>query len=169
MLSSPGIGSGLDVNGIVSQLMAIERQPLAALDNKEAKQQTRLTAFGSLKGALSTFQSSLSALSDPAKFTGVTANFADATLANVSATSSAAVGSHSVEIQTLAQSHKLKSANFATTSATLGSGTLTYNLAHTVVAHLRLIQIKLHNQLLFLPIIHHWQGFVTQLIRPTQE
>ena len=125
MLSSPGIGSGLDVNGIVSQLMAIERQPLAALDNKEAKQQTRLTAFGSLKGALSTFQSSLSALSDPAKFTGVTANFADATLANVSATSSAAVGSHSVEIQTLAQSHKLKSANFATTSATLGSGTLT--------------------------------------------
>ena len=125
MLSSPGIGSGLDVNGIVSQLMAIERQPLAALDNKEAKQQTRLTAFGSLKGALSTFQSSLSALSDPAKFTGVTANFADATLANVSATSSAAVGSHSVEIQTLAQSHKLKSANFATTSTTLGSGTLT--------------------------------------------
>ncbi len=125
MLSSPGIGSGLDVNGIVSQLMAIERQPLAALDNKEAKQQTRLTAFGSLKGALSTFQSSLSALSDPAKFTGVTANFADATLANVSATSSAAVGSHSVEIQTLAQSHKLKSANFATTSAALGSGTLT--------------------------------------------
>lgn len=125
MLSSPGIGSGLDVNGIVKQLMAIESQPLAALDNKEAKQQTRLTAFGSLKGALSSFQSSLSALSDPAKFTGVTANFSDATLANISATSAAAVGSHSVEIQTLAQSHKLKSANFATTNATLGSGTLT--------------------------------------------
>jgi len=62
MLASPGIGSGLDVTGIVNQLMAIERQPLAALDNKEAKQQTRLTAFGSLKGALSTFQSSLSIL-----------------------------------------------------------------------------------------------------------
>jgi flagellar hook-associated protein 2 len=125
MLSSPGIGSGLDVNGIVKQLMAVESQPLAALDNKEAKQQTRLTAFGSLKGALSSFQSNLSALSDPAKFTGVTANFADATLASVSATSSAVVGSHSVEIQTLAQSHKLKSANYATTGTTLGSGTLT--------------------------------------------
>ncbi|AEJ00784.1 flagellar hook-associated 2 domain-containing protein [Nitrosomonas sp. Is79A3] len=125
MLASPGIGSGLDVNGIVKQLMAVESQPLTALDNKEAKQQTRLTAFGTLKGALSSFQSSLSALSDPAKFTGVTANFADATLASVSATSSAVVGSHSVEIQTLAQSHKLKSANYATTSTAIGSGTLT--------------------------------------------
>lgn len=46
-------------------------------------------------------------------------------MANVSATSLAAVGSHSVEIQTLAQSHKLKSANFATTGTTVGSGTLT--------------------------------------------
>ena len=42
MLSSPGIGSGLDINGIVSQLMTVERQPLAVLDNKEAKQQTKL-------------------------------------------------------------------------------------------------------------------------------
>jgi len=125
MLASPGIGSGLDINGIVSQLMAIERRPLASLDSKEAKQQTQLTAFGSLKGALSSFQSSLAALSDPAKFAAVAAGFGDPTLANVSATSSAVTGSHSVEIQTLAQSHKLKSANFATTSTTVGSGTLT--------------------------------------------
>ncbi|MDH5551856.1 MAG: hypothetical protein OEX82_00840, partial [Nitrosomonas sp.] len=47
MLSSPGIGSGLDVNGIVSQLMAIESQPLTALATKEAKQQAQLSAFGS--------------------------------------------------------------------------------------------------------------------------
>lgn len=125
MLASPGIGSGLDINGIVSQLMAIERRPLASLDSKEAKQQTQLTAFGSLKGALSSFQSSLAALSDPAKFAAVAAGFGDPTLANVSATSSAVTGSHSVEIQTLAQSHKLKSANFATTGTTVGSGTLT--------------------------------------------
>lgn len=125
MLSSPGIGSGLDINGIVSQIMSLERRPLASLDNKEAKQQTQLTAFGSLKGALSSFQNSLTALSNPAKFTSITASFADITLANVSATSTAVTGAHSVEIQTLAQAHKLKSANFSTTSATIGSGTLT--------------------------------------------
>ena len=125
MLSSPGIGSGLDINGIVKQLMAVEQRPLASLDSKEAKQQTQLTAFGSLKGALSSFQSSLAALANPAKYTAIAASIADNTLANVSATSTAGTGSHSVEIQTLAQSHKLKSANFATTGTTVGSGTLT--------------------------------------------
>lgn len=125
MLSSPGIGSGLDVNGLVTQLMKAESQPLTALDAKEAKQQTRLTAFGTLKGALSSFQSNLAALSDPAKFTAITAGFSDTSLANASATSSAVTGNHSIEIQTLAQSHKLKSTVFATTSSAVGSGTLT--------------------------------------------
>ena len=125
MLSSPGIGSGLDVTGIVSQLMAVERRPLSALDSKEATQQTKLTAFGSLKGAVSSFQSSLAALASPEKFTGVAASITDTTLASVSATSKAVTGSHSIEIQTLAQSQKLKSANFATTSTTIGSGTMT--------------------------------------------
>lgn len=125
MLSSPGIGSGLDINGIVKQLMAVEQRPLASLDSKEAKQQTQLTAFGSLKGALSSFQSSLAALANPAKYTAIAASIADNTLANVSAAPTAGTGSHSIEIQTLAQSHKLKSANFAATTTAVGSGTIT--------------------------------------------
>lgn len=125
MLASPGIGSGLDVNGIVKQLMTLESRPLASLDSKEAIQQTKLTAFGSLKGAISSFQNNLVALANPSKYAAITANLADTTLANVSATSAAATGSHSVEIQTLAQSQKLKSVNFTTTSTTIGSGTMT--------------------------------------------
>lgn len=125
MLSSPGIGSGLDINGIIGKIMAAEQQPLKALDTKEAKQQTRLTAFGMLKGALSAFQGSLVALTNPAKFSAITASITDTSLATASATSAAAAGSHTIEVQTLAQAHKLKSANFATTSTTVGSGTLT--------------------------------------------
>ena len=125
MLASPGIGSGLDVNGIVNQLMALERRPLTSLDSKEAKQQTQLTAFGSLKGAIVSFQSSVAALANPAKYAAIAANLADTSLANVSATSAAVTGSHSVEIQTLAQEQKLKSANFPTTSTIIGSGTIT--------------------------------------------
>ncbi|MDP1557324.1 MAG: flagellar filament capping protein FliD [Nitrosomonas sp.] len=125
MLSSPGIGSGLDVKGIVSQLMAIERRPLASLDNKEARQQAQLTAFGSLKGALSSFQSSVAALAGPAKFSAISANLADSTLATVATSSAAATGNYSVEVQTLAQAQKIKSSNFVDTTATVGSGTLT--------------------------------------------
>ena len=124
-ISSAGIGSGLDVSSIVSQLMALERRPLTTLDTKEAKLQSQLTAYGSLKGALSSFQSAVAALANPAKFSAVTASLADTTAATVSASSAATAGSYAVEVQTLAQAHKLKSGTFATTATTVGSGTLT--------------------------------------------
>ncbi len=124
-LSSPGIGSGLDVSGILSQLMALERRPLAVLDTKEAKFQAQLTAYGSLKGALSAFQSAVAALTNPAKFSAVTASLADTTVATATASAAAAPGSYSIETQTLAQAHKLKSATFAATSTSVGAGTLT--------------------------------------------
>ncbi|MGZ8228762.1 MAG: flagellar filament capping protein FliD [Burkholderiales bacterium] len=123
-ISSPGVGSGLDVNGIVSQLMAVERRAVTAVDTKEAKFQAQLTAYGSLKGALSTFQSTVAALASPAQFTAMKATVADATVATVSA-SGAAAGTYSLEVQTLAQPHKLKSEPVAATSTTIGSGTLT--------------------------------------------
>lgn len=125
MISSPGIGSGLDVNSIVSQLMDIERLPLTSLDAKEAKQQAQLTAFGSLKGALSTFQDSISSLANPAKFSAVSANMTDETVATASATSKATAGSYSIEVQALAQAQKIKSSNFTDSAVTIGSGTLT--------------------------------------------
>ncbi len=124
-LSSPGLGSGLDVNSLVSQLMALERRPLTALATKEAKYQAQLTAYGSLKGALSSFQTAVAALASPAKFSAARASIADSTVATVSASATATVGNYSLEVQTLAQSHKLKSGNFAATSDTVGTGTLT--------------------------------------------
>jgi flagellar hook-associated protein 2 len=124
-ISSAGIGSGLDVSSIVSQLMTLERRPLTTLDTKEAKLQSQLTAYGSLKGALSSFQSAVAALANPAKFSAVTASLADTSVATVSASSAAAAGSYAVEVQTLAQTHKLKSGTFAATSTAVGSGTIT--------------------------------------------
>lgn len=124
-ISSAGVGSGLDVASIVQQLMSLESRPLAALNTKEAKYQAQITAYGSLKGALSSFQSTVAALATPAKFTGVTANLADATVATASASSAATAGSYALEVQSLAQAHKLKSGTFATTSTTVGSGTIT--------------------------------------------
>ena len=55
-ISSPGIASGLDVNGIVSKLMELERRPLNSLTTKEANYNAKLTAYGSIKGALSSLQ-----------------------------------------------------------------------------------------------------------------
>ena len=124
-LSSPGIGSGLDVNGLVSQLMALEQRPLSLLNTKEAKLQAQLSAYGSLKGALSSFQSAVAALATPAKFTAVKASVADSTVLTASAAATASPGSYSIEVQTLAQAQKLKSDTFDATSDTVGTGSLT--------------------------------------------
>ncbi|WP_347887994.1 flagellar filament capping protein FliD [Nitrosomonas europaea] len=125
MISAPGIGSGLDVSGIISKLMEIEQQPLTQLNTKEAKQQAQLSAFGSLKSVLSTFQDSVKALAKPALFNGYKATLADTTAATVSTSSSAAAGTHDIEVQSLAQAQKIKSEAFATTDTVIGSGTLT--------------------------------------------
>jgi flagellar hook-associated protein 2 len=123
-ISTPGVGSGLDINGIVSQLMAFERRSLTAIDSKEAKFQTQLTAYGSLKGALSTFQSAVSALATPSKFNSVKTTVGDTAVATATATN-APTGSYSLEVQTLAQAQKLRSTTFTATTETVGTGTFT--------------------------------------------
>lgn len=124
-ITSSGIGSGLDVNGLVSQLVALERRPVAVLDQKEAQYQAKLSAYGSLKSAISSFQTSMRSLSSLAKFQGIKAGSADTTIFTAAAGSSAAPGSYAVEVKQLAQAHKLSSKAFTNTTDTVGAGTLT--------------------------------------------
>ncbi len=124
-ISSPGIGSNLDVNGIVSKLMQIEQQPLTLLDTKEASFQAKISAYGSIMGAFSTFQSTVNSLNSTSKFQAVSATPADNTILTASASSTATPGSYKVEISSLAQGQKLVATGQATTSASIGQGTIT--------------------------------------------
>ena len=67
-ISASGIGSGLDVNGIVAQLMSLERRPLDNLNALGTKLDAQLSAYGQLKSALSTFQTAMKGLSSTDKF-----------------------------------------------------------------------------------------------------
>lgn len=125
MVSSAGIGSGLDIDGIISQLMAIEKRPLTQLNNKKAEQQAQLSAFGTLKSSLSSFQDSVQELAKPSVFNGFKATLVDTEMATVSTSSSAAAGAHDIEVQSIAQSQKIKSEAFASTDTIIGNGTLT--------------------------------------------
>ena len=91
-LSSAGIGSNLDVDGIVSKLMSVEQQPLTLLQKKEASYQAKLSGFGILKGALSQFQTAVKGLSDISKFQSSKATIGDPLVASISANASATPG-----------------------------------------------------------------------------
>lgn len=122
MLSSPGIGSGLDVASIVSQLMAAERQPLNTLSTKEAGYQARLSAYGSVKGAVAGFQAALQGLNSASSFQTLTATASDSSVFSASTTSIAAAGTYSLEVSSLAQAQKLVAAGQASSTAAIGSG-----------------------------------------------
>ncbi len=120
-LQSPGLATGLDVNSIVSQLMAFEQRPLIRLVEREAGYQAEISALGNLKSALSQLQSSVGALQDTSTFQAVKAGSSDADVLSTSADDSAAVSGFSVVVDRLAQRHKLASAEFDETD-TFGGG-----------------------------------------------
>lgn len=128
-ITSAGLGSGLDIEGLVSKLVAAEGQPASLrLNTKEAKLQTDLSALGSLKGALSAFQTSVQGLKDVSAFQARTAISSNTDLFTVSADSSAVAGSFSIKVEQLAQSAKMRSGDFTSDTAVPGAGTLAIDL-----------------------------------------
>ena len=124
-IQSTGIGSGLDVNSLLSKLMAVEAQPLTTLAKKEASFQAKLSAYGSLNGALSSFQNSLASVNSASTFQSLTANSTDTTIASASTTSIATAGTYNINVTKLAQAQILSSAGQASTTATIGDGSTT--------------------------------------------
>ena len=128
VISSPGIGSGLNINDIVSKLMTAERAPLTRLDAKEAPLQARLSAYGTLKSSLAALRDAAGALATPEKFTASTARVADAEIASATASATAVAGTHSIEVQALARAQTLAAVAQPSTATTIGSGTITLQL-----------------------------------------
>ena len=125
-LSSTGLGSGIDINGLVTKLMSVEQRPLALLQTQEAAAQAKISAYGSLKGAVAGLQSAAQTLANPATFSAQTASVGTSTVASASANGTAGLGSHSLEVTRLAQTQRLTtSATYTDTSAQVGTGTLT--------------------------------------------
>lgn len=129
-ITSTGIGSNLDIESLVTQLMAIEKRPLTTLATKEASYKTKLTAFGTIKSAVSQFQTAVKALSSASKFQAAKASIGDSTVATASAASGAAPGTYALEVTKLAQAQKLVATGQASDTAMIGNGVLTFDFGN---------------------------------------
>ena len=124
-LQATGLGSGLDINGLVEQLVAAERQPVSnRLNLQEARTNAELSALGKLKSALSSFQDSLNGLSELENFQQRKTTVEDDTLIAASADSAAVTGRYDVEVLSLASRQKLASDPFASVDSAVGDGQL---------------------------------------------
>lgn len=126
-LSSPGVGSGLDVKAIVDAYVKAEITPAQSRhDKKLTFVNTELSAIGQLKSALSSLQTSLTKLSDLSQFYTMKYSSSDTDALSANITSEALKGTYQIEIQKLAQQQSLASA-YIPDVANVGSGAITIN------------------------------------------
>src|SRR5947199_9404566 len=97
-ISSPGIGSGLDVQSIVTQLVALERKPIDDLQTKAATIQTQLSSFGLLQSYTTNLRDIADRLSKSDFWTGATASSSDPLSVSAAAGAGAAAGSDAIEV-----------------------------------------------------------------------
>lgn len=126
-ISSPGVGSGLDVRSIVSQLVEIERQPLTQLRVNAASVQARISTFGEIRSLVSGLSSAVSNLNSLTTWNAVTATSSRPTSVTASAVGNTAANSFSVEIEQLARAQSFASASISGGGA-IGAGTLNIQL-----------------------------------------
>jgi flagellar hook-associated protein 2 len=133
-ISSPGIGSGLDVNSIVSQLVALERRPIELLQAQKTKLTTQMSSFGLLQSYMANLQSAAGVLAKADLWAKNIASTSDPSAVGVSAQATAVPGNYSIDVLSLATAQSLSTgAGAITDAANMGAGTLTITRGSTAV------------------------------------
>ena len=111
-ITSLGIGSGLDLNGLLDQLQKAERGKLTPIVQQQAQQKAKISAYGQLQSALNSFQTAVETINDPKLYQSLSAKVSGATI-SATATADALPGSYSVEVSALATAGTLASTRVA--------------------------------------------------------
>ncbi|MBW8185154.1 flagellar filament capping protein FliD [Shewanella nanhaiensis] len=124
-LTATGIGSGLDINTIVGVLVDAEKVPKEAIFDKTEKTiDAKVSAIGTLKSALSTFQDALEKLKDGNNINQKSVSTGDSEFLTATADKTAQTGSYNIKVEQLATAHKVAGINVADPAAAVGEGSL---------------------------------------------
>lgn len=127
--SAPGT---INVQSLVSQLMAVAIQPITTLNSTITNEQTQISTYGTISNQLANLQASITNLNIDASTN--TATLSNPSAATVSTDFTAVAGTYSLNVNTLAQSESLISAGQASSTTAIGTGattTLTFNFGTT--------------------------------------
>jgi flagellar hook-associated protein 2 len=122
IISSLGGGSGIDTQNLVSQLVAAERAPKESqLDTRQDKLEAQISAYGTLKSALSEFQGVLSPLANADTFNARAVAFPDTDIITPNSLDAGAqTGSYQIEVLDVARSQTLVMGGTSDPKAALG-------------------------------------------------
>ncbi|BFT31127.1 flagellar filament capping protein FliD [Alteromonas sp. D210916BOD_24] len=139
-ITNAGVGSGLDLEAIISATVQASNQPkLQKFSQRESELSVQLTSIGAIKSVMSKLQDVFESLSDPEEFNKRTANVRQpdsasslGDLVSVTADNTATTGSFDISVTQLAQGSRAQSDPASTfTSAdeviTSSASTLTFS------------------------------------------
>jgi flagellar hook-associated protein 2 len=126
LITSTGIGSGLNIGAIVSSLTsAFGAAQTNQLTNQQTTLDSQVSAYGTFTAALDTLKLALPPLEDARQLAGFAATVADKNIATATTGSDAVAGQYSLLVNNLATSAALTSKPQGSLTGALGTGTLT--------------------------------------------
>ncbi|WP_341237576.1 flagellar filament capping protein FliD [uncultured Limnobacter sp.] len=127
-ISSAGIGSGLDIEGIIRSLMAAERIPLTKVTQERTAINTKISIYGIIKNSFADLKASADKLSNLSNLNPLKTTSSDDKVVSATASSSAAKGSYSIQVSQLAKAQSVAAPSVATSDSIVGTGSLTLTL-----------------------------------------
>jgi len=121
--SIDGLASGLDTTTIITQLMAIERQPQTRLSTQRLAALAKATTWTQTGAALKALQTAAQGLSKTASLARTSAISSNPAV-GVTSTATAAPGTHTLTVTSLAAARTVGSAGMASSTAPVGAGAL---------------------------------------------
>ncbi|QMU60396.1 MAG: flagellar filament capping protein FliD [Gammaproteobacteria bacterium] len=123
-ITSLGIGSGIDIENIVTQLVAAERRPIQLLETRQTEIDIQVSALGLIRDSVSKFQTGISDLKLSSGFRSFSVTSSDDQIITASVGEGSVPIASDIEVLSLAQKNKLASSAFANGDSIVGNGQL---------------------------------------------
>ncbi|MFK8077125.1 MAG: flagellar filament capping protein FliD [Granulosicoccus sp.] len=127
MITAAGAGSGIDVESILSQLNQLNRQPVTTLNAKRAELDVELSAYGTVKSALSSLQTAAKSLSNTSDFGAFVATSSDEDIFTATSNGGSVSENLDIEVLALATNHRMASSAYASSEAAVAQGTYSFS------------------------------------------
>jgi len=129
MAGITGLGSGMNIDTMVKTLVGADSAPKEAqLNRLETANTTKITALGTLRGSLTSFQTALKDLNDSKLFENRSGKSSNTDLLTVTASKTAQAGTFAVKVEQLAAGSKVATAVLDSEFKTAAAGQLTVKI-----------------------------------------
>ena len=128
-ISSLGIGSGLDLNGLLDQMESAERQQLTPITQQQKSYQAKISAYGTLENKLTDFREAAAKLSESQQFDAVKSSVSGDALTAVVG-EDALPGTHDIVVNNKARAYSIATQGVTDKTEPLGAGAISFTLGN---------------------------------------